>query len=74
MDMLTHLMKYVARNRAGRLIDVRTGRFVLTVTTRRGHCFAPSYVDARTNDWQCVHCGRTGHFDYILDYRPCEPV
>jgi hypothetical protein len=42
------------------------------VETKRGHWYRTDDArDAFHNDTVCRGCGRTGHFDYILDYLPC---
>ena len=71
MNSQTGQMVKLRKTRTGRVIDARTGRFIRLLTTKRGHTFAPQLVDPRTNDWYCVTCGATGHFDYILDRVPC---
>lgn len=40
------------------------------ITTKRGHVYDVT-VKNRNNDNYCIHCGSSGHFDYIIDYRPC---
>ena len=43
----------------------------LTVTGR-GHWYrSDDEPDALHNDTVCRGCGHHGHFDYILDYKPC---
>lgn len=40
--------------------------------TGRGHWYrTDDERDGRHNDTVCRGCGHHGHFDYILDYRPC---
>ena len=42
------------------------------VQTARHHRY---FLDNRNadNDFECVRCGVSGHFSYILDYKPCDP-
>jgi hypothetical protein len=58
------------RDSAGRFAS--SWRRVHARVTERGHWYrSDDEKDAFSNDTVCRGCGRTGHFDYILDYRPC---
>lgn len=40
--------------------------------TAKGHWYrSDDPMDEFSNDRKCRGCGHHGHFDYILDYRPC---
>jgi hypothetical protein len=52
-------------------VETQNGRQI--VQTARHHRYCLDTRDPATNDFVCVRCGTTGHFSYILDYKPCEP-
>ena len=51
-------------------VESQDGRQI--VQTVRHHRYWLDVRDSATNDFVCVRCGTTGHFSYILDYKPCE--
>lgn len=57
------------RNAKGRFANWDATRLIVTP---RGHWYRQDDVrDGLHNDTICRGCGHHGHFDYILDYRPC---
>jgi hypothetical protein len=75
------IAEIVVKRRDGRLFttgrDLR-GRYARPYrqlrlrVTQRGHWYrSDDPRDDFHNDTLCRGCGHHGHFDYILDYRPC---
>ncbi len=57
------------RNAEGRFASWDAIRLTVTL---RGHWYrSDDPMDGFSNDRLCRGCGHHGHFDYILDYRPC---
>jgi hypothetical protein len=52
-------------------VEIQNGHPI--VQTSRHHRYNLDVRDIATNDFICVRCGITGHFSYILDYKPCSP-